>query len=302
METLAYLYLELAYEAPTNETQVFTREILKLFEWLKWQKVISHARIYLLLLVAILNILGVAGEALAQRVLDLGDRGSEVTEVQRRLRDLRYFDAQITGYFGSVTRQAVIQFQQDNGLQPDGIVGSGTRAALFGSVASELGRDDFLEPPSDLGDLSTDSFDQVSSTTLRFGSSGSEVERLQRELRQRGYNPGPIDGEYGRQTQRAVREFQRDNDLLDDGIAGSETLAALELLPDLARNPYVVVVPIQNEGTLRQVRRVIPGATSSDSRRGRFVKAGEFPDRDAAESLSYLLRSQGFDARVAYFR
>lgn len=42
-----------------------------------------------------------------------------------------------------------------------------------------------------------------------------------------GYDPGPIDGVWGPKTRRAVRDFQRDNDLLIDGIVGPRTLAAL---------------------------------------------------------------------------
>lgn len=50
---------------------------------------------------------------------------------------------------------------------------------------------------------------------------------IQQQLAALGYRPGPIDGVWGRQTQAAVREFQRHHGLTVDGIIGPRTLAAL---------------------------------------------------------------------------
>lgn len=55
-----------------------------------------------------------------------GMRSSEVTNLQNDLKALGYFNANSTGYFGSVTKQAVMKFQADNGLSADGIVGRNT--------------------------------------------------------------------------------------------------------------------------------------------------------------------------------
>lgn len=63
---------------------------------------------------------------------------------------------------------------------------------------------------------------------LQSGSTGSEVKELQWMLRQRGFDVGEPDGVFGKQTDQAVREFQAKNGLIGDGIAGPETLAALE--------------------------------------------------------------------------
>ncbi|MCT8978004.1 M14 family metallopeptidase [Clostridium sp. CX1] len=62
----------------------------------------------------------------------------------------------------------------------------------------------------------------------RLGSRGTEVMEIQAVLSKIGYNPGPIDGVYGRQTEEAVRQFQRDNGLTADGIVGPATYNALE--------------------------------------------------------------------------
>ena len=61
----------------------------------------------------------------------------------------------------------------------------------------------------------------------RLGSTGSEVTKIQTKLKNWGYYKGSVDGKYGTQTQKAVKEFQRKNGLTADGIAGSSTLAAM---------------------------------------------------------------------------
>lgn len=395
METLTYFHLALDYEATTDTTELLILDSLKLLQWWKRQKLVTQAQIYWLSLLLILGILGVAGEALAQRTIQLGDRnpqvtfiqnrlqqlgyldrsadgifdqatqdavirfqrdsllnpdgvvgaqtesalfeefdrrtnissrtfsdsnrsnrvlkqgdrGAEVTAVQRRLRDLGYFNAQLTGYFGRATKEAVSRFQQAYLIQPDGIVGSETQSALFGSASatSQFFHNDSLglpPPPPLSGSSFPGRINPIpSAQVLRLGDRGPEVTNLQQELRQRGFNPGRVDGVYGSQTQEAVRQFQRTRGLLDDGIAGGETLTALGLSSQARRNRYVVVVPVLNENTLYQVRDIegFASASLASSKRGKYVNAGSFPNRATAESRSYQLRSQGLDARVAYF-
>jgi peptidoglycan hydrolase-like protein with peptidoglycan-binding domain len=56
--------------------------------------------------------------------------GAAVEALQRRLRDLGYFNATVTGYYGSVTQDAVTRFQQTNGLQPTGVADGQTLSVL----------------------------------------------------------------------------------------------------------------------------------------------------------------------------
>lgn len=63
--------------------------------------------------------------------------------------------------------------------------------------------------------------------TLRWGSSGAPVRRLQELLAQRGYDPGPIDGRFGAKTYNAVIRFQGASGLQVDGVVGPRTWAAL---------------------------------------------------------------------------
>lgn len=66
--------------------------------------------------------------------------------------------------------------------------------------------------------------------TLRRGSKGTEVTECQTILLRLGYSLGScgIDGDFGRTTETAVKEFQRDHQLTADGIVGQKTWAALD--------------------------------------------------------------------------
>lgn len=57
---------------------------------------------------------------------------------------------------------------------------------------------------------------------IRHGSEGHEVRSLQYLLRSRNYTIA-VDGIFGSQTDSVVREFQRDNELVVDGIVGPNT-------------------------------------------------------------------------------
>ena len=61
----------------------------------------------------------------------------------------------------------------------------------------------------------------------KIGSRSEEVRQIQTALKQRGYFTSSIDGIYGTLTKNAVINFQKDNGLSTDGIAGEKTLKAL---------------------------------------------------------------------------
>jgi lysozyme len=64
--------------------------------------------------------------------------------------------------------------------------------------------------------------------TLRQGSRGEHVRRLQQAMARAGFDPGPVDGEFGPKTSAAVRAFQQAKGLQADGIVGPRTWAALQ--------------------------------------------------------------------------
>lgn len=63
--------------------------------------------------------------------------------------------------------------------------------------------------------------------SLKTGSSGSDVKRLQQRLKDLGYLSGSVDGKFGAATETAVRDFQAANGLSVDGKAGTRTIEKL---------------------------------------------------------------------------
>lgn len=69
-------------------------------------------------------------QAASPATLKYGNSGKDVPDLQYRLQSMGYFKAGITSYFGPVTREALIQFQRDYGIQVDGIAGPQTWTML----------------------------------------------------------------------------------------------------------------------------------------------------------------------------
>jgi hypothetical protein len=64
----------------------------------------------------------------------VGSSGNEVLELQYKLKERKYFNVEPTGYFGQITKKAVMDFQYDEGITVDGIVGKQTRSKLYTEV------------------------------------------------------------------------------------------------------------------------------------------------------------------------
>lgn len=65
---------------------------------------------------------------------------------------------------------------------------------------------------------------------VKFGSRGDDVKWVQIRLNAAGFDCGAVDGICGEKTEKAVREFQEENGLTVDGIAGKKTNAKLALV------------------------------------------------------------------------
>ena len=140
-------------------------------------------------------------------VLRLGCTGPSVRAAQTRLKNLGY-NVKPDGVYGKQTQLAVVAFQKNNGLYPDGAIGPATLSVLNSSSAIGI-------PKVKLYPI------------LKRGSSGTAVKTLQTKLKAIGYYSGTITGYYNADTELAVILFQRDNGLVDDGIAGQKTQAKL---------------------------------------------------------------------------
>ncbi|MFM6277959.1 MAG: peptidoglycan-binding protein, partial [Dolichospermum sp.] len=79
---------------------------------------------------------------------------------------------------------------------------------------------------------------------LKRGARGEKVEQLQEILKALDFNPGTIDGDFGNNTTKAVRQFQSQNGLDVDGIVGENTQNMLnKALDQLTANPETSPTP-----------------------------------------------------------
>ncbi len=110
------------------------------------------------------------------------------------------YNLKVDGIFGSGTENTVRSFQQANSLSVDGIVGQNTWRTLLNLAPYPI---------------------------LKQGSRGAYVTFLQRLLESKFIPVGSIDGIFGNKTTTAVKEFQQSNNLIVDGIVGTNTWNAL---------------------------------------------------------------------------
>ena len=256
MESLAYIHLALAYEACAEESNISGQEDLKQLPTLNWQQLSSQTWLYLLPVAIMLSLLGIATQALAE--LQPGAKGAEVVSLQERLQQLGYYQGRITGNFGPYTTDVVTQFQKDQGLTADGIVGDQTAAALSQKRQNRSTRSNKARSQSTVSTSavrtaknSTQSGDRSSRTQqaqpsatsnstnsfVGLGDRGSAVSSIQQRLKQAGYYTGAIDGVFTSATESALKEFQAAKRLVADGIVGSKTLAALQGVSRKAQTP-----------------------------------------------------------------
>ena len=162
--------------------------------------------------------------------LEKGSTGSDVKDLQTKLKKLGYYDAYVDGDYGDTTVAAVKAFQKKYNLTADGIAGKETLKKL----------DSVYENANSAKD----------GDSLRMGDSGSAVKDLQTKLKKLGYYSGTVDSTFGSGTYAAVRAFQKKYNLTADGVAGSETLKKLD-------SAYKNANSDKDDGSLRK------GATGS---------------------------------------
>lgn len=132
-------------------------------------------------------------------------RGADVVKLQRLLRR-HAVPVHVDGVYGLETAGAIRSFQRMHHLDPDGIAGPATYAAL-------------RQPPSLVR--------SVREVRLqRPPVAGDDVTAIQSALRQAGYRVA-ADGRYGPETVAALKRFQRHHGLAADGVIGPDTWRAL---------------------------------------------------------------------------
>jgi peptidoglycan hydrolase-like protein with peptidoglycan-binding domain len=120
-----------------------------------------------------------------------GNSGERVVAVQYLLQQKGY-NVPATGFYGSITTNAVKRFQGSRGLNPSGNVGPSTWDRLI--------------------------------VTLRFGNQGSAVRAVQHNMRfAYGFHFQRVTGFFGPETRAVVKAFQRGSKLPVDGVVGVRT-------------------------------------------------------------------------------
>ena len=153
-----------------------------------------------------------------------GNKGTQVTALQERLKELGYYKETPTGTYDTNTIGAVRSFQKKNGLKSDGTAGAETQKAIFSSdavSASATPTPKVTEAPTPTPTVA------VPEESLKTGAKGEDVKTLQKRLKELGYFKSTIDGKFGRDTVNALKAFQEANGLEADGVAGKATYAAL---------------------------------------------------------------------------
>ena len=151
------------------------------------------------------------------RLFRRGDRGEPVRDIQGRLGALGFASSpDRDGVFGPGTEKAVARFQNAKSLAGDGIVGSDTWRAL-------------VEAGYRLGDRLL--YHRV--PMMR----GDDVAALQGRLNALGFDAGKTDGIFGPDTLTALLDFQRNRGMAEDGIAGAEVAAELDLMQRATGKP-----------------------------------------------------------------
>ncbi len=146
-----------------------------------------------------------------------GDQGEAVRDLRGRLIAAGFASPSAEGdSYGEVMEQAVRQFQEARCLPVTGVCDPLTWSAL-------------VEAGYRLGDRLV----YLRAPMLR----GDDVSEIQLRLGALGFDAGRVDGIFGPQTERALKDFQRNCGLTVDGVAGPDAVGALRRLSPRVEAP-----------------------------------------------------------------
>ncbi|GAA1477971.1 hypothetical protein GCM10009623_24170 [Nocardioides aestuarii] len=154
-------------------------------------------------------------------VLEPGDRGVQVRELQSRLFQLDWFPELTTGSYDDDTEGAVRGFQEKRGFRATGRVDLRTWERLVAMTE---------EPTQD----QLHNVLHAGPALLASGDSGGRVRDLQARLKQIAWLFGDVSGSYDAETVEAVRGFQEKREI---PVTGEVDQRTMDRLLDMTREP-----------------------------------------------------------------
>lgn len=149
------------------------------------------------------------------------DRGEAVRKMQQLLVEQGYLNkGGADGVFGGGTEKALKQYQLDRGLNPDGVAWPQTLKDLehdFGpwtTVQAMTRANDGLRERVCRGCGFKQTEVIPTGNVFEKGDRGEDVRAMQQLLKQLGYDPGSLDGIYGKKLDKAMASFAKANGLL----------------------------------------------------------------------------------------
>lgn len=160
----------------------------------------------------------------------LGDSGSQVTKIQKRLKELGFYNGDITGYFGSDTQKAYKAFQTAAGVVVDGICGKTDRDILYSNNAPV-----YVATTTEAKKKTTTKKKSTKKTTkkkqetvISVGDYSDDVTAIQKQLIKLNYlEKGNATGYFGEDTEQAIKDFQDYNEITVTGSVDNATKKAL---------------------------------------------------------------------------
>ena len=104
------------------------------------------------------------------RVLSRGMEGTDVTALQQLLAIFGYFDEEATGFYGDLTYEAVLAFQEEHDLDADGVAGPDTVEALI-TTPGEPGNEVVMEEYDDYAERVLAAIDVTPATSAGYCAS-----------------------------------------------------------------------------------------------------------------------------------
>lgn len=123
---------------------------------------------------------------------------------------------------------------------------------------------------------------------LSVGTRGSDVTRLQQQLKAAGFNPGEVDGAFGAKTRKAVEAYQRSKHLADDGIVGPGTSKKLFGSSDSrywdGKSDFVTPPPKPGDGATSKGSKIAEAAGEVAGKHYKYVWGGGHKDKPGAST------------------